>query len=161
MDTSLIRTIILVLMVSRFHCIYTNIQLTVSNTNTGVAGIWGLLHISCTKSSQVAGLIQKVSRSSLKASSLQCSCLLLKDTCRYINVASSPGHSQILSRSRFSPRLCDEIYEWPGNEANINAHTYMVSWHHISLYHYSVCVGGGVAEGMRQSVCSAPQILVH
>ena len=32
-------------------------------------------------------------------------------------LASSPGHSQILSRSRFSPQLRDKIWEWPGDEA--------------------------------------------
>ena len=32
-------------------------------------------------------------------------------------LASSPGHSQILSRSRFSPRLRDKIWEWPGDGA--------------------------------------------
>ena len=34
------------------------------------------------------------------------------------HVASSPGHSQILSRSHGEkPRLRDKIWEWPGNEA--------------------------------------------
>ena len=33
-------------------------------------------------------------------------------------LASSPGHSQILSRSRFSPRLRDKIWEWPGDESS-------------------------------------------
>jgi len=41
-----------------------------------------------------------------------------------IHVASSPGPSQILSRSRgerdFSPRLRDKIWEGPGDEANIH-----------------------------------------
>ena len=35
-----------------------------------------------------------------------------------IYVASSPGHSQILSRGR-GEKLRDKIWEWPGDEANI------------------------------------------
>ena len=35
-----------------------------------------------------------------------------------LGLASSPGHSQILSSSQFSPRLRDKIWEWPGDEAN-------------------------------------------
>ena len=40
---------------------------------------------------------------------------------QWLRVASSPGHSQILSRSfpNFSPRLRDKIWEWPGNEARL------------------------------------------
>ena len=39
------------------------------------------------------------------------------------NLASSPGHSQILSRSRGEkPRLRDKIWEWPGDEASQNHH---------------------------------------
>ena len=40
-----------------------------------------------------------------------------------MGVASSPGHSQILSRSsgekQVSLRLQDKIWEWPGNEASM------------------------------------------
>ena len=34
----------------------------------------------------------------------------------YVCIASSPGHSQILSHSCISPQLRDKIWEWPGDK---------------------------------------------
>ena len=52
-------------------------------------------------------------------------------------VVSSPGHSQILSRSHdFSPWLRDKIWEWPVDEATAGVHQIQVL-HHVRHHVWS------------------------